>query len=192
MYAWAHDLAGLGDSCAPSKKIPANIPPYGRPQIDRGAVLIATDYQGLGTPGDHPYLVGATEGQDVLDSVRVAASLPQVGTIGPVVIAGKGQGGQAALFAAQIAHTYAPDLDIRGVLALGPTAELATTTSLIDKSSRRIGVAVIAAAGLHAGDHDFDPRRYLTPAAAGDLPRVTTECAATTIARYRTRAHRAR
>jgi hypothetical protein len=188
VYAWAHGLVGLGDSCAPSKHIPENLPAYGRPQIQRGAVLVATDYQGLGTPGDAPYLVGAPSGQDVLDSVRAAASLPQAGTIGGVVIAGEGSGGQAALWAAQIAHSYAPDLHIRGVLALGPTAELVTTTSLIDKSSRTLGLAVFAAAGLHAAYLDFDPSEYLTPAAAHDLARVETECAAATIARYRKRA----
>ena len=188
VYAWAHDLVGLGDRCAPSKTIPESLPPYARPQIERGAVLVATDYEGLGTPGDHPYLVGVPEGQNVLDSVRAAASLPDVGAMGGVVIAGVGEGGHAALWAAQIARSYAPDLDVRGALALGPTAELPTITSLIDESSRRLGVAVIAAAGLHAGYHDFDPRDYLTPEAANDLARVRTECAAVTIARYRTRA----
>jgi hypothetical protein len=187
VFAWAHDLVGLGDKCAPSKTIRDNVPPYGRPQIQRGAVLVATDYAGLGTPGDNPYLVGEAEGHDVLDSVRAAASLPDVGKLGDVVIAGAGQGGHAALWAAQIARAYAPDLHLRGVVAIAPTAELSTTVSLIARSPRRLGLLVITTSGLHAGYADFDPRAYLTPAAASDLGRVQTECLAATLARYRTR-----
>jgi acetyl esterase/lipase len=188
VFAWAHGLVGLGDRCAPSKAIRDNVPPYGRQQVQHGAVLVATDYQGLGTPGDNPYLVGEAEGHDVLDSVRAAASLPDVGTIGRVVVAGSGQGGHAALWAAQIARDYAPELQLQGVVAIAPAAELATTVSLIARSHRRLGLLVITAAGLHAGYHDFDPRSYLTPAAATDLTRVQTECVAATLARYRGRA----
>lgn len=33
------------------------------------------DYEGLGTPGGHPYLVGPSEGRSVLDVVRAARKL---------------------------------------------------------------------------------------------------------------------
>jgi hypothetical protein len=190
VYAWAHGLVGLGDRCAPSKAIPDNLPPYGRAQVKRGAVLVATDYEGLGTPGDHPYLVGVAEGHDVLDSVRAAASLPDVGALGGVVIAGHAQGGGAALWAAQIASSYAPELHLRGVIALAPAADLPTMVATIDRRSPYVGLALLAAGGLHAGYPDFDPSTFLTPAAVAELGRVRTECADTTIARYRTRAPR--
>ena len=32
-----------------------------------GYAVVRTDYEGLGTPGDHPYLVGVSEGRSVLD-----------------------------------------------------------------------------------------------------------------------------
>ncbi len=35
-------------------------------------VIAATDNQGLGTPGPHPYLVGDSEGMGALDSMRAA------------------------------------------------------------------------------------------------------------------------
>jgi hypothetical protein len=189
VYAWAHGLVGLGDRCAPSKAIPHNRPAYGAQQVKRGAVLVATDYEGLGTPGDHPYLVGVAAGRDVLDSVRAAASLPDVGTLGGVVIAGHAQGGGAALWAAQIARSYAPELHLRGVVALAPAAAFPTMTAGIGKRSQ-LGLALLAAGGLNAGFPDFDPRTFLTPAAVADLGRVRSECAATTISRYRTRARR--
>jgi hypothetical protein len=39
---------------------------------EAGYVIAATDDQGLGTPGPHPYLVGDSEGMGALDSVRAA------------------------------------------------------------------------------------------------------------------------
>ena len=35
---------------------------------DAGYVVAATDYEGLGTPGLHPFLVGESEGRSVLDA----------------------------------------------------------------------------------------------------------------------------
>ncbi len=37
-----------------------------------GWTFVATDYEGLGTPGVHPYLVGLSEARGVLDIVRAA------------------------------------------------------------------------------------------------------------------------
>ena len=40
--------------------------------MERGSVVAATDYPGLGTPGTHPYLVGDSEARAVIDFVRAA------------------------------------------------------------------------------------------------------------------------
>ena len=37
--------------------------------------MLQTDYQGLGTPGKHAYLVGKAEGRSVLDIVQAARQL---------------------------------------------------------------------------------------------------------------------
>ena len=34
-----------------------------------------TDYQGLGTPGPHPYLIGTAEGRSVVDIVAAGREL---------------------------------------------------------------------------------------------------------------------
>ena len=45
--------------------------------LARGYVVVATDYPGLGVPGQiHPYLIGVSEGRAVLDSVRAARACP--------------------------------------------------------------------------------------------------------------------
>ena len=43
--------------------------------LAHGYVVVATDYEGLGTPGVHAYLVGLSEARAVLDSVRAARNL---------------------------------------------------------------------------------------------------------------------
>jgi pimeloyl-ACP methyl ester carboxylesterase len=183
VYAWAHGTAGLGDQCAPSKAIRENLPPYAGEVSGGNALVVATDYEGLGTPGDHTYLAGRPEGQAVLDAVRAARALPGAGPIGGVVLAGQSQGGGAALFAAQLAPTYAPELRIRGVLAGAPAAELGRVAS-VDRASPYKGLLLLAAAGLHSAYPDFDPSSFLTASADADLTRVRSECVDATISRY--------
>ena len=186
VYAWAHGTTGLGDQCAPSKAIRANLPPYAGELANGNALVVATDYEGLGTPGDHTYLVGRPEGQAVLDSVRAAAELPNAGKLGDIVLAGQSQGGGAALFASQLAPTYAPELHIRGVFASAPAAELGTIAIAAQISAFK-GVVMMAAAGLRAAYPAFDPSAFLTPSAVSDLHRVARECVDTTIGRYKNR-----
>ena len=186
VYAWAHGTTGLGDQCAPSRAIRDNIPPYAGELVSGNALVVATDYEGLGTPGDHTYDVGRAEGQAVLDSVRAAAALPKVGTLGDVLLAGHSQGGGAALFAAQLAAQYAPKLHLRGVLASAPSAELRQVATALQSSPSK-GLLLLAASGLRAAYPNLDVSAALTPAAIADLPRVALECVDDTVARYQSR-----
>ena len=94
--------------------------------VERGYAVAATDYPGLGTPGPHPYLVGVSEARAVLDSVRVARTMPGVGGSDRFAVWGHSQGGHAALFTGLIAQSYAPELKLVGVAAAAPASELVT------------------------------------------------------------------
>ncbi|MDQ2741467.1 MAG: lipase family protein [Chloroflexota bacterium] len=89
-----------------------------------GDDAVMTDYQGLGTPGPHPYLVGKSEAEAVLDSVRAAHNLRDAHAGTTFAVTGPSQGGHAALFTGQLAHTYAPDLTLVGVAASAPPTDL--------------------------------------------------------------------
>jgi pimeloyl-ACP methyl ester carboxylesterase len=79
---------------------------------------VATDYQGLGTPGPHLYLAVRPEAYSVLDSVRaVLRAFPDVAN--QIVVVGQSQGGGAAFAIGGIAPRYAPELGIRGIVATG-------------------------------------------------------------------------
>ena len=97
--------------------------------------MAATDDQGLGTPGLHPYLLGDSEGRGVLDAARAARRLPGVHTSDTVMIYGHSQGGHAALFAGELAAGYAPELHIAGVVAAAPATGLSTILAVATSPS---------------------------------------------------------
>src|SRR5207302_10054832 len=76
LLAYAHGTTGLDDRCAPSKSNGAGeAAEVAARLVPRGFVVTATDYEGLGTPGVHPWVVGQSEGRAVLDSIRAARQL---------------------------------------------------------------------------------------------------------------------
>jgi pimeloyl-ACP methyl ester carboxylesterase len=149
----AHGTTGVNRTCAPS------ITPDDRnanqfsyldiltPYVEAGYAIAATDYQGLGAPGDPAYLVGEVEGRNVLDAARAARALPDLSIAEPLLIIGHSQGGHAAAFAAQVASEYAPEQHLAGVVLLAPAAELELMAAGIAMVREPIpGVAFLVAA----------------------------------------------
>ena len=125
VLAWMHGTTGIAEGCAPSL---LEHPFDGVPALDtvlrRGWIVVATDYAGLGTAGPHHYLVGADEAHSALDSIRAVRELHDVSTTNNVVVWGHSQGGHAALWAAILSASYAPDVHVAGVAALAPATDL--------------------------------------------------------------------
>jgi hypothetical protein len=142
IVAWAHPTTGIAPRCAPSLARFVFQQMQGlRDMVNRGYVIAATDYPGLGTPGPHPYLVGVSEARAVLDSVRAARTISDAGASDQFAVWGHSQGGQAALFTGAIAKSYAPELKLVGVAAAAPASELIT---LINEDLGSIGGKNIA------------------------------------------------
>ena len=119
IIAWAHGTMGIADVCAPSW-VPRSRrdTDYLNAWLAQGYAIVATDYQGLGTPGPHPWHVAKVEGWSVLDSARAALkAFPKLAN--SVVIVGQSQGAHAALSAALLAKEYAPDVKLLGTVATG-------------------------------------------------------------------------
>ncbi len=131
VLSWAHPTTGVVDSCAPSTLSSFwDLIPGLSEFLAAGYVVAATDYQGLGTPGVHPYLVGLSEGRGVLDAARAARNIAEAGAGAQLLLWGHSQGGQASLFAGQLATEYAPELHLVGVAAAAPAGELAKLLEL--------------------------------------------------------------
>ena len=147
ILSWAHGTTGFAGICAPSLfTSQGGVGPYLLPgladYVRAGFVVAATDYQGLGTPGIHPYLLGVSEGRGVLDAARAARRLPGVHTSNTVMIYGHSQGGQAALFAGELAPTYAPELHIAGVVAAAPATGLSIIMGVLTTATVGPGIMV--------------------------------------------------
>ena len=181
VVAWAHPTTGVADTCAPSvlsdgPSLVAGLDAF----LDAGFVVAATDYQGLGTPGLHPYLIGESEGRGTLDAVRAARQIEEANAGPRVFTWGHSQGGQAALFAGQMAADYAPELDLEGVAAAAPAGELAEVFDLDENTVDGIalgGWAMNAFYEVYKGDHtDMDLDQMVTRAGQRALPRLERLC----------------
>jgi alpha-beta hydrolase superfamily lysophospholipase len=185
VVAWAHPTSGIESRCAPSPRDGGGAAAI--PGLDAllaaGHVVAATDYAGLGTPGTHPYLVGESEARAVLDSVRAARALPDAGASGPstpTAVWGHSQGGHAALFAAQLAPSYAPDVPLAGVATAAPATDL---TALLQHGIGGVPGNVLASMALvawsqlpAAGRAQLPLDGILDPLAVPTARRIASRC----------------
>ncbi|ODT87143.1 lipase family protein [Phenylobacterium sp. SCN 70-31] len=119
LVAWAHGTVGLADVCAPSwAGRSARDTDYLNRWLSEGFAVVASDYQGIGTAGPHGYMMTRPVAYSVLDSIRAVVA-SQRGLSRKVILVGQSQGASAAFTAAGFAATYAPELDIRGVVSTG-------------------------------------------------------------------------
>lgn len=168
VIGFAHGTTGLSDAAAPSRTGFARLE---LAHIDRwlgaGYAVAATDYEGLSTPGPHPYFNGEAVADDVIDAVRALQGLDH--HIAPAwLVAGFSQGGHAAMHAANIATGYAPELDFRGTIAVAPAAcvkdFIAELTA--DAAAPLSPIVPLTLAGIAATRTDFAPEAALTPLGA--------------------------
>ena len=146
VVTWAHGTVGSADKCAPSMDEylvfndtdgpdplhmlrTLNMEPHGllNAFLRAGYLVAMTDYEGLGCYGNHPYLLGESEGRGILDIVpaaRVLAAREGHPTADGYSIVGHSQGGQAALFAAGMADRYGTAGRLLAVAALAPASNL--------------------------------------------------------------------
>ncbi len=188
ILSWAHGTTGMGDECAPSRAwATGSAPERGLLPVLQGDgwIFAATDYQGLGTPGDHTYVVGLAEGRNVLDFARAAQRLQDTGATAasPVLVWGHSQGGGAALFAAELAPTYAPELNVIGAMAGAPAAEFGTLQASL-AAGPYAGFQVMASIGFLAAYPELAPDEPVSQEAQGLFDEVRTACVAEILERF--------
>jgi acetyl esterase/lipase len=90
--------------------------------LERGYVVVATDYLGLGGEGRHPYLVGPVAAANVIDAVLAAQAVEEAGAGSQYAVWGPSQGGHAALFTGSAEQPAG--LELVGVAAAAPPTDL--------------------------------------------------------------------
>lgn len=184
VLSWAHGTTGIADICAPSRDGPGH-PTHIYNQladamlnqwVKRGWVVTKTDYEGLGTPGLHPYLVGASEARGLTDIVLAARQLrPGISTRWGVL--GHSQGGHAALFTVSLACTWAPELDLIGAVALAPAGgarDMVAGLRDVRTPAPALGFLAFVLIGAAAADQAVHLEQILSPAGLHLLTRAKT------------------
>ncbi|WP_245746294.1 alpha/beta fold hydrolase [Nocardia altamirensis] len=194
VLAFAHGSFGLGPGCG-GQSDPARGPWPERRAIEdgflrsflgKGFAVLATDYLGLGRfdTGTHPYLELKTEAAAIIDLVKAARSrIPALSKTWMVF--GGSQGGQAALGAAYLQRTYAPELDFRGSIAIDPESEAENLLpmagpwgpdlpSFIGDALNVFFTSVLAGVRVARPDADIDS--FLTPRGREILDAVGSLC----------------
>jgi acetyl esterase/lipase len=186
IIAWAHGTVGIADVCAPSWRGRSRRDiEYLNAWLAQGYAVVASDYQGLGTPGVHPYLAVRPEAYSVLDGLRAAQhQYPKLSK--SVVIIGQSQGAQAAIAVAGFASQYAPEIAVRGTVATGvpfirpaePRSENAPQSSdnQSDKADPTLTYRLLVLYLAHRLIPDFQFEDYVSDRAMPTMVLARTEC----------------
>ena len=165
VMSWAHGTTGIGDASCPSAQpdpaceltlyfAPGSTTQidYGVPglqkSIDEGWVVVATDYQGIGTPGVHQYTVNRTNAIDCVTIVHAARELP-VGAGTKFGVVGWSQGGGAAAATVELDPADYGELEIVGTACMSPGVPI------IALKSPGLGSAVGGGGPIPPDDHLF-------------------------------------
>lgn len=151
IVAWAHGTTGVADVCAPSNSSDlGGVDPIIAQLVAQGYMVVAPDYEGLGSAGIHPYLNLASEARSIVYAVLAAReNVPSAGT--RWLAYGHSQGGHAALGAAQYANE-ATGLSYLGTVAIAPASNLglaigggtALATSLVQNGQIAPAIGILA------------------------------------------------
>lgn len=176
VVSWGHPTTGIAPRCAPS----VGIDPFDsieglRDLVHNGYIVVATDYSGMGIPGSPSFLIGETEGRNVLDIVRASHDLLPNNASSDVFLWGHSQGGHAGLFAEQIAASYASELTIKGVATAAPATKLGEllTADEGDVSGVTIGSYAMSA---YSKAYSVDLTSILTPEGISHTPVMADLC----------------
>lgn len=177
VVVFAHGTVGVARDCAVSRgnEFFGEIDGLRR-FIRAGYAVVVPDYAGLGTAGTHPYLIGPVTAHAALDAVRAVGRLGLSGASERFAVWGVGQGGHAALFTGQLAGQYAPELELAGVAAGAPMANL---RRLVGSSSGTPAGDVLAANVLATWSRLYPRLRLsdvLTPASRATVDAVSQLC----------------
>lgn len=179
LISYAAGTQGMADRCAPSRQLAEGVE-YENLGFDqlltRGYAVAMTDYQGLGTPGSHTYMIRAAQAHAVLDMTRAAQRLTGSGvsSSSPVGLMGYSQGGGAVAAAAELAGTYAPELRIRGTLAGAVPADLVPVADNLDGGPFAAFLLYAVVGQLAA--YDLDPATVVDPAGLDLVRGVEGSC----------------
>lgn len=135
VVVWAHGTTGVADQCAPSNLKDNNDQftlgsalPLVQQLVSQGYAVIAPDYEGLGSPGIHPFLNAKSESESIISALKASKQQYKNQLSNDWVVVGHSQGGHAAIAAAE--HANEAGLNFKGAVAYAPASHLKETFDL--------------------------------------------------------------
>ena len=180
VVSWGHGTTGVADECAPSRTPASAFRSVTglNAMLNRGEVVVATDYLGLGMPGVHPYLDGDSAARSMIDAVRAVRRLPGAQAGNRFVAWGFSQGGHATLFVADRAAAYAPELHLVGAAAASPPTQLLPIFKA-DVPSRAGKVVVSYAIASWSKYYGAPVQAVAKPEAISEVRQIASTCSLT-------------
>jgi hypothetical protein len=176
IVSWGHGTNGMADQCAPSLA-PASAVPEQNALLAQGWEVTASDYQGEGTPGLLPYVVGVSAARNTIDIVRAARHLAAARASTNYVVWGHSEGGQTAMFSLAIGGTYAPELTLKGVVAGAPPSQFQFIYDFLKTSPFKYYLLMVGAGWNSAYGNTVAPlSEVATPKAISLLPILEQGC----------------
>ena len=181
---------GLGQQCAPSKQFVDDTEQELGPVealLANGWGVVVSDYEGYTTGSTPTYVAGVSEAHTVLDMARAAAAIPGTGITAATRWAtmGYSQGGSASAWAASLAPSYAPDLNLITDVSGGVPANVQNVAESLDGSLIGEGLQLYALIGLQqAYPGQFPLDSNLSAAGLATEASLKTQCVVQTLASY--------
>ena len=182
LLSWSHGTVGIADKCAPSwDGYPEFHRNYLSHWLEAGFAIVASDYEGLGVEGTHPYLATRPAAYSNLDAIRAvrSAGFP---VSSDVFLLGQSQGAAAALATAGHARAYAPEIIVRGAVLTGvpffsPKALIAVRDARPrDIVDPQLGYNFLALSLAQMADSSFSMNDYLSDKARPVAQRISAIC----------------
>ncbi|KAF0966506.1 lipase family protein [Rhodococcus sp. T7] len=153
LLSYQHIINALGPGCAPSRTLYSNDPdlqikeaPALNLALQRGWTVALPDHLGPNSA----YGAARLGGTITLDGIRAVQRVPELAVAeSPVALAGYSGGGMASAWAAALAPTYAPELNIVGVAEGGVPMNIGKMANGLGMQPHpAFGLAMAAALGL--------------------------------------------
>ena len=152
VVVYGHMTTGGSATSAPSRAQPGHVEWRRISQGDalcarllrRGIAVLRPDYEGIGSSGPHPYLIGASLGESMVAAMRARRSIdPRLGD--RWVLAGHSEGAVAALFAS-VAEPPDPEARLLGTAVCAPVTRMDRSIGLARRFGPRVpGNATVSA-----------------------------------------------
>ncbi len=178
VLAWSHGTVGIADICAPSHAGRSDRDVnYLNHWLAAGYAIVATDYEGLGTAGTHPYLHCKSEANGNIDAVQAAHQLG-LPLSSKWLVTGQSQGGQGALCTGAYAGERESELEFLGTLATAPGVNFMPRFRHggADEPTPFIGIVLLLGRGFETYEPSFKREAAFTEQSLAMMPYTDKAC----------------